>query len=251
MKIVIAKNAQVASRYVVEQFMNVIHQKYNPVLGFATGGTPKLFYSELVNAYQKREIKFNHAKAFNLDEYLGLEQSHPQSYAYYMKQQLYKFVDFDPKNTHIPNGMANDPNKEAKNYEELIRLSGGVDIQLLGIGTNGHIGFNEPGDTFSLHTHIENLNESTIKTNARYFESIEDVPKQAITMGIGNIMHAKRIILLALGEKKQAIIKQLLNQTTIDPALPASILHIHKDVTIVLDEAAAKLVEEHSYEKVY
>ncbi len=244
MKKIIAKNKEEASRYVAERFMNVIYQKYEPVLGFATGGTPKLFYSELINAFQKREVKFNHVKAFNLDEYLGLAPDHAQSYAYYMETQLYKFVDFNTKNTHIPNGLTNDPKKEAKNYEELIELSGGIDIQLLGIGVNGHIGFNEPSDTFQLYTHVTHLKESTIKANARYFESHEDVPKQAITMGVGTIMKAKRIILLAFGEKKQNIMKKLFDQTTIDPNLPASILHAHQDVTVVMDEDAAKLIEE-------
>ncbi len=240
MKIVITKSKQEASLYVAEKLMNVLASKEHPTLGLATGGTPKGVYAELINAYTKNETSFHHAVTFNLDEYLGLDLNNKQGYAYYMQENLFKYVNFNPDNIHIPNGKASNPEKECQRYHELIKAHNDIDIQLLGIGTNGHIGFNEPSDQFYLATHITTLDEQTRKSNARYFDSLEAVPKRAITMGVGEIMDSREVVLLALGEAKQDIMEKLLNSKTVDPKLPASVLHLHRNLTVVMDEAAAK-----------
>lgn len=215
--------------------------KQNSVLGLATGSSPIGTYAKLVENYEAGEISFKDVRTVNLDEYLGLKDSDPNSYHYFMNENLFSKIDIDPDNIHLLSGVAADPIQECANYERMIRSIGGIDMQLLGIGRNGHIGFNEPDDSFTVDTHVVNLTESTIEANSRLFDCIEDVPKQALSMGIGTIMHAKRILLIANGiAKADAIAKIVTGPVT--PEVPGSILQLHPDVTIVCDEAALSLI---------
>ena len=196
-------------------------------------------YNALIEMYQKGEISFKEISSYNLDEYYPIEKSNNQSYDYFMRENLFNHVDINLANTHIPNGMAANSTEESKAYDELVRSTGGVDIQVLGIGSNGHIGFNEPSEVFEPITHRVQLDQRTILDNARFFNSIEEVPTEAITMGIGTIMTAKSILLLASGEGKAPIVREMLLEK-ITPNVPASILQLHSNVVIVLDEASAK-----------
>lgn len=218
--------------------------KPEAVLGLATGSTPVGAYQYMVAAYQNGDLDFSKVTTVNLDEYKGLSGDNDQSYRYFMNTNLFEHVNIDLNRTHVPNGLEPDSDKACSEYNEVIRSVGGVDIQLLGIGGNGHIGFNEPSDIFEKETHCVDLTESTIQANARFFESIDEVPKQAYTMGIGTIMSAKKILLIASGEgKAQALYDSLMGPIT--PKVPASVLQLHNDVTVVADEAALSLIKKH------
>lgn len=214
--------------------------KPDAVLGLATGSTPVGAYERLVEMYQAGIIDFSKARSVNLDEYIGLSGHDPQSYATFMHENLFSKVNMDPANINIPNGMAADPKAEASRYEALIQDMGGIDLQLLGIGLNGHIGFNEPADRFLDHTHPEHLTESTIEANKRFFASGDEVPKMAITMGIRTIFDARRIILAISGTNKAEALNAAL-RGPISPQMPASILQLHHDLIVVADEAALTL----------
>ena len=213
------------------------------VLGLATGSTPVGAYRQLSQWNQEGQLSFREVRTVNLDEYKGLEPTHDQSYRYFMQVNFFDHLDILRENTHVPNGMAADANTECKRYDELIRSLGYADLQLLGIGHNGHIGFNEPGSAFVAPTHVVDLTERTIEANSRFFASADDVPRQAMTMGIGCIMAARRILMVVSGEDKaQAIYDAFCGP--IDPKCPASILQLHPDVVLVGDKAALhKLVE--------
>ncbi len=214
------------------------------VLGLATGSTPIGTYDQLVEWYKKGDIDFSEVRSVNLDEYKGMTRDNEQSYYYFMHRHLFDRVNINPDNTNVPDGMAADAAKECERYEKLIESMGGVDIQLLGLGRNGHIGFNEPDISFARTTHCVDLTESTIEANKRFFASADEVPRQAYTMGIGTILKAKKILLIASGEDKaDALTKTVYGPVT--PELPASILQFHSDVVIVADEAAlSKMPEE-------
>jgi len=215
--------------------------KPDSVLGLATGGTPLGMYKELINLYNKKEIDFKLVKTFNLDEYFGIGKENDQSYYYYMINNFFKFIDLPEKNINMPNGSAKDIAEECSRYEKAIKAAGGIDIQVLGIGTNGHIGFNEPDINFEAQTHLVKLEESTIKANSIYFENIEEVPTSAVSMGIKTIMNSRKIVLLASGLAKADAIYGLV-KGKINPNLPASILQLHPDVTLIIDkDAASKL----------
>ena len=205
------------------------------------GSTPVGTYKQLVEWYNKGDLDFSEVSTVNLDEYKGLDHDNDQSYYYFMMNNLFKHVNIDLSRTHVPDGTEPDSEKACADYEEIVRSYGGIDLQLLGLGHNGHIGFNEPSDNFAKVTHCVDLTESTIKANARFFEKIEDVPTQAYTMGIGTIFKAKRILLIASGKDKAEIVKKAFCGP-IDPQVPASILQLHPDVTVVLDEDAASLL---------
>ena len=207
------------------------------VLGLATGSTPIGTYDQLVEWYNKGDLDFSEVTTVNLDEYKGLPRTNDQSYYYFMHQHLFDRVNIDPERTNVPNGMEPDAEKECGRYEELIRSLGGVDLQLLGLGHNGHIGFNEPGEAFEKETHCVDLTESTIEANKRFFASADDVPKQAYTMGIKTIMQAKKILIVVNGENKADIVERAFFGP-VTPEVPASILQLHNDVTLVGDEAA-------------
>lgn len=217
--------------------------KPDSVLGLATGSTPVGTYDLLVEWYKKGDLDFSEIKTVNLDEYRGLTRENSQSYYYFMHEHLFDHVNIKSENTNVPNGTEPDANKECASYEKLIEAMGGVDIQLLGIGHNGHIGFNEPDRYFAQRTHCVNLTESTIKANKRFFESVDDVPRQAYTMGIGTIMKAKKILLIVNGEEKADIVaKAFFGPVT--PEVPATILQLHRDVVIVGDVAALSKIPE-------
>lgn len=207
------------------------------VLGLATGSTPIGLYQQLVAWYEKGDLDFSEVRTVNLDEYKGLSRENDQSYYYFMHHNLFDHVNLPAENSHLPNGMELDSDKECRRYSELIRSMGGVDLQLLGIGHNGHIGFNEPGDAFDNDVHCVNLTQSTIEANKRFFASADDVPKQAYTMGIKTIMQAKKILIVASGEDKADIVRDAFFGP-ITPKVPASVLQLHNDVTLVADEAA-------------
>lgn len=207
------------------------------VLGLATGSTPSGMYGQLVKKYQAGELDFSGVRSVNLDEYRGLERSHDQSYYYYMHEELFDHVNIDPACTWLPDGMAQDVEKECADYEALVESLGGVDLQVLGMGHNGHIGFNEPGESFPAATHCVDLTESTIGANKRFFASAADVPRQAFTMGIGTIMKASKILLLVSGAEKARILKKALCGP-VTPQVPASVLQLHRDVTVIADQDA-------------
>lgn len=218
-----------------------ILRKPDAVLGLATGSSPLGIYQYLIDLYKEGIISFAEVTTFNLDEYLGLDPSHSESYHTYMTENLFKHVDQPEEKRYIPNGIADDPEAESLAYDKAIEAAGGIDLQLLGIGTNGHIGFNEPDSVFAGMTHVVDLAESTIESNSRFFDSIDEVPRQAISMGIRSIMQAKRILLIATGEAKAEAIRRTV-QGPIDPDCPASILQVHADATLLVDRAAASLL---------
>lgn len=215
--------------------------KPNCVLGLATGSTPIGTYKRLVEMYEAGDLDFSVVKTANLDEYKGLTRDNDQSYYFFMHDNLFNHVNIDPENTNIPDGTKEDAEKECAAYEELIKELGGVDLQLLGLGHNGHIGFNEPADDFPVATHCVDLQESTIEANKRFFASIDDVPRKAYTMGIGTIMNADKILILVSGEDKADIVaKAFFGPVT--PQVPASVLQLHKNVTLIADAAALSKV---------
>ncbi|MDR0804365.1 MAG: glucosamine-6-phosphate deaminase [Oscillospiraceae bacterium] len=206
--------------------------KPKSILGLATGSTPVGTYKELIAKYKSGDLDFSQVQSVNLDEYLGLDGTHDQSYRYFMENNLFNFVNIDKAKTNVPNGKAADGAAEGARYDALIDSLGGIDLQLLGLGPNGHIGFNEPDDYFTASTHVVTLAQKTIDANARFFASANEVPKQAITMGIGAILKAKKVLLIAAGENKRDIVKATISGP-ITPKVPASILQLHPDVTII------------------
>ena len=237
MKIYKAKDYKDMSRKAANIISAQVIMKPNCVLGLATGSSPIGTYAQLVEWYNKGDLDFSEVTTVNLDEYKGLPRTNDQSYYYFMHQHLFDRVNIDPERTNVPNGMEPDAEKECGRYEELIRSLGGVDLQLLGLGHNGHIGFNEPGEAFEKETHCVDLTESTIEANKRFFASADDVPKQAYTMGIKTIMQAKKILIVVNGENKADIVERAFFGP-VTPEVPASILQLHNDVTLVGDEAA-------------
>ncbi len=224
-----------AARLVAAQ----IRLKPESVVGFATGSTPTGTYNELVKMFKEEELDFSKIVSFNLDEYYPIDLKSEQSYYFYMMNNLFNHINIEKDNINIPNGKAEDVEIECRQYEEKIRSAGGIDLQVLGIGPNGHIGFNEPDLKFEAETHIIDLDKKTIEANSRFFNSIDEVPKRAITMGIKTIMHARKIVMLANGSGKAEVIKEAILGSIV-PNLPASILQLHQDVTIICDKEASK-----------
>lgn len=241
MRIIKAKDYDDMSRKAAAVIAAQIIMKPDSVLGLATGSTPIGTYKNLVDAYKKGDLDFSKVKSVNLDEYRGLPRENDQSYYYFMHDNLFKHVNINLDNTHLPDGTELDSDKACTEYEAIIESVGGQDLQLLGLGHNGHIGFNEPNDEFDRLTHCVDLTESTIEANKRFFASADDVPKQAYTMGIGTIMKAKKILVVVSGADKAKIVKEAFFGA-VTPKVPASILQFHPDVTIVADEAALSLL---------
>lgn len=237
MKIYQGKDYKEMSRKAANIVSAQIILKPDCTLGLATGSTPIGTYQQLIEWYQKGDLDFSQVTSINLDEYKGLSGDNDQSYRYFMDHQLFNHVNIDKNKTFVPDGTIEDSNVACEKYNEIINNSGGIDLQILGLGHNGHIGFNEPGDAFDKETHCVDLTESTIEANKRFFEKEEDVPRQAYTMGIKSIMQAKKILILVSGEEKADIIAKAFNGP-ITPQVPASVLQLHNDVTIVGDEAA-------------
>lgn len=241
MKLIVVNNYEELSKVAAKEFSKIIKEKENAVLGLATGGSPVGMYKELIRMYEQKELNFSKTTTVNLDEYIGLNPEHNQSYRYFMNNNLFNHINIDKSNTFVPNGLAEDLEAQCKEYDQKIVELGGIDIQLLGVGNNGHIAFNEPNNELSSGTHIISLTDNTIEANARFFDNIDDVPRKAITMGVGGIMKAKKIILIASGESKAEAIKGIFSGK-ITTANPATMLQMHRDVTVIVDEAAAKLI---------
>ena len=243
MKIYVTEDYQAMSRKAANILSAQVILKPTSVLGLATGSTPVGMYKQLITWYEKGDLDFSQVKTVNLDEYVGLEPTHEQSYRRFMQVNFFDHININPANTNVPDGLAADPAGECAWYNEVIRKMGGVDLQVLGMGRNGHIGFNEPGNAFELETHVVDLTESTIEANARFFSSRDEVPRQAMTMGIKSIMMARKILLVISGEDKADIVKEAFSGP-ITPQVPASILQLHPYVTLVGDKAAlSKLME--------
>lgn len=238
MKIVITKSKEEFDKRAADIISKQIEGKPNSVLGLATGSTPLGLYDQLVERNRRKEVDFSKVTTFNLDEYKGLSKDHPQSYYYFMHKNLFNKVNIKQENINLPNGEVPDSTKECADYEDKIKEAGGIDLQVLGIGHNGHIGFNEPGTPFDSVTNLIDLKESTIKANSRFFESANEVPRQALSMGIKTIMQAKNIILMISGKEKAEIAAKAL-KGPISTEVPASVLQLHPCVTVVLDEDAA------------
>ncbi|MDB1956790.1 glucosamine-6-phosphate deaminase [Clostridium tertium] len=241
MKLIITKNYEELSKEAANEMAKVVKAKPKAILGLATGGSPIGMYKELIRMNKEGEIDFSQVTTVNLDEYIGLSGDHPQSYRYFMNENLFNHINIDKKNTYVPNGLAENIEEECKRYDAKIAELGGTDLQLLGIGNNGHIAFNEPDETLVSGTHLTGLTEDTIKANARFFNSIDEVPTQALTMGLGGIMKSKKIIVIASGEGKAEAVKAMVSGK-ISTNMPASMLQMHRDVVVIVDEAAAKLL---------
>jgi len=237
MKIYVTENYQAMSR----RAANIVSARVilNPdcVLGLATGSTPVGLYQQLVAWYEKGDLDFSQVRTVNLDEYVGLAPSHDQSYRYFMQKNFFDHINIAPENTHVPDGLAQDPAAACQEYNRIIQNLGGIDIQLLGLGHNGHIGFNEPGEAFELETHVVDLTDRTIDANARFFASRDEVPRQAMTMGIKSIMQARQILMVVSGEDKAEAVRAAFTGP-VTPQVPASILQMHPNVVLVGDKAA-------------
>lgn len=243
MRIYKAKDYADMSRKAANIVSAQVIMKPNCVLGLATGSTPIGLYKQLVEWYNKGDLDFSEVMTVNLDEYRGIHPENDQSYYYFMHHHLFDQVNIPAENTNLPNGLAQNPQEECNRYTDLIQSLGGVDLQLLGIGHNGHIGFNEPGESFDKQVHCVHLTQSTIEANKRFFASAEDVPKQAYTMGIKTIMQARKVLIIASGEDKAEIVQKAFFGP-ITPQVPASVLQLHNDVTLVADEAALSKITE-------
>lgn len=249
MRILVCKNYDEMSKKAAQIIASQVTLKPDSVLGLATGSTPIGMYKNLVKMYNDNELDFSDVKTFNLDEYYQLPRDNDQSYYYFMHENLFDHINIKEENVNIPNGMNEEVEAECEKYDTAIKNIGGVDIQVLGIGHNAHIGFNEPASIFEKGTNLVDLKESTIQANARFFESIDDVPKKAVTMGIGSIFTAKKIMLMASGEGKAEAIYNTVHGN-ITPEVPSSILQLHEDVVLILDEEAASKLNKEDYKLV-
>lgn len=237
MKIIKAKDYTQMSRMAANIISAQVILKPDCILGLATGSTPIGTYDQLIEWYKKGDVDFSQVTTINLDEYKGLSPENDQSYRYFMNTHLFDHVNIDKSRTFVPNGLEADSEKACSDYDQIIAKSGGIDLQLLGLGNNGHIGFNEPDEAFAKGTHCVSLTQSTIDANARFFASLEDVPKEAYTMGIKTIMQAKKVLVVVNGRQKAGIVKEAFFGP-VTPKVPASILQLHSDVTVVGDEEA-------------
>ena len=241
MKIIVTENYEEMSRVAAEQFADVLRNKPDCVLGLATGDTPIGMYQDLIAMYQEGTLDFSKATSVNLDEYYPITPDNDQSYRYFMNHQLFDHVNMDKARTFVPDGTAKDPDAFCRDYEAKIDALGGVDIQVLGIGRNGHIGFNEPADELIPYTHLTELTKSTIEANSRFFASEEDVPKHALTMGVESVFKARKVLLLVSGANKAEAVRAMLNGN-LSTHCPASLLKLHPDVTLICDKAAYSLM---------
>ena len=240
-KILICQDGNEVASESAKIFADQVRGKPDSVLGLATGGTPLGLYKELIRMHREEVLNFSKIVTFNLDEYLSLAPEHPQSYRYFMDVNLFNRVNIDKSNTHVPDGLSRDPIAHCEAYEGAIKEAGGIDLQLLGIGGNGHIAFNEPGSAMDSRTRVINLTEKTIKDNARFFERESDVPRRALTMGIATILSARKIVLLAIGlNKAQALSKSIKGSKTAE--VPTSYLQNHSDCTFIIDKEAGSLL---------
>ncbi|MBU3133442.1 glucosamine-6-phosphate deaminase [Clostridium gasigenes] len=241
MRLIITKNYEELSKVAANELASIVKEKPNAVLGLATGGSPIGMYKELIKMNKEGKIDFSDITTVNLDEYVGLSGDHDQSYRYFMNANLFNHININKNKTFVPNGLAENIEEECRLYDAKIQALGGTDVQLLGVGNNGHIAFNEPDANLVAGTHLTSLTENTIESNARFFDSKAEVPTTALTMGLGEIMKSKRIIVIASGEGKAEAVKAMLNGK-ISTDMPASMLQMHRDVIVIIDEAAAELL---------
>ena len=245
MNIIICPTAEAASLRAADMITEAVRKRPETVLGLATGSTPTLLYKALIQAHRDG-LDFSRVRTFNLDEYHGLAPDHPQSYRRFMEEQLFNHLNLDLANTHVPDGLAKDVAAHCAAYEAEIKTAGGIDIQVLGIGSNGHIGFNEPASSLVSRTRLVALTQQTISDNARFFDAADEVPRHAISMGIGTILEAKRCIMLCFGEHKAKAVRAAI-EGGVSQFTPASALQMHPDTTVFLDEAAAADLELKEY----
>ncbi|MFZ4681961.1 MAG: glucosamine-6-phosphate deaminase [Terrimicrobiaceae bacterium] len=238
MEVIIQPSSQEASVLGARLVARLLRRKPSAVLGLATGSTPLPLYHELIRLHREEKLDFHGVTSFNLDEYLGLPPAHPASYHHFMRENFFRHVNIPEANTHIPNGLAADVPAFCQAYEDAIKAAGGIDLQILGIGGDGHIGFNEPSSSLVSRTRIKSLTRRTRQDNARYFSREDEIPRHVITMGVGTIMEAREIVLLAFGEGKAEAVAAAV-EGPITASVPASILQLHERATILLDEAAA------------
>ena len=246
MRVVILPTENEASDFAAQFISDFINENKSPVVGLATGSSVLLTYDALIRKYQLGNLSFKNTTTFNLDEYLGLSQKHPQSYRHYMNQKLFDHIDIDPKSTFIPECFKGDYELACLDYETEINNHGGIDLQLLGIGANGHIGFNEPTSSLRSRTRVKTLTENTLSKNARFFEASESQPALAITMGIGTIMEAQNIVLIGLGKHKSKAVAEVI-EGPLSAFCPGSILQNHQNATIILDKLAASELKLYDY----
>ena len=246
MRVIIEKDGDAVSRRAARILAEQIRGKPESVLGLATGSTPLGTYEELVRMHRDERLSFSRVTTFNLDEYVGLQPSHPQSYRYFMQRSLFDHVNIDPMRTHVPDGLASDYQAYCRQYEQRIEDAEGIDLQLLGIGRDGHIAFNEPGSSLGSRTRLKTLTGETIRDNARFFEEPEQVPRLAVTMGVGTILESRRCLLLAVGEAKAEAIRATV-EGPVTAQVTASALQLHREVLVLVDEDAAGRLERRGY----
>jgi glucosamine-6-phosphate deaminase len=246
MEVIIQRTSRSASAYAGRLVSRLLKEKPAAVLGLATGETPLALYREVIALHQEEGLDFSNVTTFNLDEYLGLDPGHPASYHFFMQEHLFRHINVPSSRVHIPDGLAKNVPAFCEGYEKAIRDAGGIDLQVLGIGTDGHIGFNEPGSSLASRTRIKTLTSRTREDNARFFQNIEEVPHHVITMGVGTIMDARHIVLLAFGERKAASVAAAV-EGPITAMVPASILQMHPRVTFLMDEASASQLKRADY----
>ena len=242
MRIIKVEDYYLMSRMTANIISAQIIMKPKCVIGLATGSTPIGTYKQLIQWYQKGDLDFSEVTTINLDEYKGLSPDNPQSYRYFMNTNFFDHININKDKTFVPNGLEMDSEKACREYNDIIKNSGGVDLQLLGLGNNGHIGFNEPNEAFEKETHCIKLAESTVQANSRFFDTIDEVPKEAYTMGIKSIMQAKKIVVIVSGKQKAEIVKEAFFGP-VTPKVPASVLQLHNDVTLIGDKEALELLE--------
>ena len=246
MRVVIHATAEAAGLAAADLIARKIQQRPRAVLGLATGSTPLAVYRELARRHREEGLDFSQVTTFNLDEYVGLPGTHPQSYRYFMEEHLFRHLNVRPERTHVPDGRSLDFDRHCESYERQISQAGGIDLQLLGIGTDGHIAFNEPGSSLGSRTRVKTLAGETIRDNARFFGGEDQVPRMAVTMGVGTILDSRQCLLLALGEHKARAIRDTV-EGPVTAQVTASALQLHRDVVVILDEAAASLLARREY----
>ncbi|HEV3020882.1 MAG TPA: glucosamine-6-phosphate deaminase [Pirellulales bacterium] len=246
MRVIVEKDLAGVSRTTAQFMARLVRRKPTCVLGLATGSTPLGMYQELIRLHREEELDFSRVVTFNLDEYVGLGPTHPQSYRHFMQRNLFEQINIDQRNTHVPDGRALDFEAHCEQYERLIHEEGGIDLQVLGIGGDGHIAFNEPGSSLGSRTRLKTLTSETVRDNARFFASADEVPRLAITMGVGTILESRQCLLLACGESKARAIRDTV-EGPVTAQVTASALQMHRDVIAVLDEQAARLLERREY----
>jgi glucosamine-6-phosphate deaminase len=246
MRVIIEPDGGGVARRAAQLVAQLIRRKPRCALGLATGSTPQGTYGELIRMHRDEGLDFSQVVTFNLDEYVGLGPDHPQSYRYFMEQSLFNDINIKPENTHVPDGLAGDFEDYCEQYEQQIRDVGGIDLQILGIGTDGHIAFNEPGSSLGSRTRLKSLTSETIRDNARFFGSAERVPRLAVTVGVGTILESRRCLLLAIGSSKATAIRAAV-EGPVTAQVTASALQLHREVIVVLDAAAASHLQRHKY----